>query len=160
MSAQRQKASKVCPVFGEKPAPSEGGASDQRQKASKVCPDSCDTGRTAASRRAINAKRHQRYVQVFSLLFSTRQEGVFNAKRHQRYVQIIVYAITLLVQAWCSTPKGIKGMSSGVTSHLPPPSIPCSTPKGIKGMSRRLASIEPGQGVGDQRQKASKVCPG
>ncbi len=82
----------------------------QRQKASKVCPDSSNP-LLGCQRFVLNAKRHQRYVQSHTLA---------------------------LAEYWqkCSTPKGIKGMSS------------CF----CQGLSTKFLSA--------QRQKASKVCPG
>jgi len=60
---------------------------------------------------------------------------VLNAKRHQRYVQLIFPNSLNPAGVQCSTPKGIKGMSSGCLSRVKKRGRMCSTPKDIKGMS-------------------------
>ena len=107
---------------------------------------------------------------------------VLNALRHQRYVQEKLDTGELLVHA-CSTPYGIKGMSSLVRRVGPINFWACSTPYGIKGMSRLTRSISVQQqtvlnalrhqryvqgatssnplagSARAQRLTASKVCP-
>ena len=132
--AQRLTASKVCP--GERGGKAqEFSRSAQRLTASKVCPGNC-LWKKGRNYWVLNALRHQRYVQ---------QWAADLGKRGQR----------------CSTPYGIKGMSSFFRICLRLDSFRgCSTPYGIKGMSRAISASPISIQLRAQRLTASKVCPG
>ena len=133
VGAQRLTASKVCPE-GLQAEIGKSWSSAQRLTASKVCPG-------------------KKGLIVLGGL------DVLNALRHQRYVQKLPARIPCDVKS-CSTPYGIKGMSSSCSLESPAFSLSaqrltaskvcpvasallfyqlfdlCSTPYGIKGMSR------------------------
>ncbi len=93
-SVQRQKASKVCPEVCAGGSLNRLGV--QRQKASKVCPE------------------------LIARCLGVTAAGVLNAKRHQRYVQFWGNG-NLPSPRECSTPKGIKGMSSNIPQKFSQP---------------------------------------
>ena len=84
---------------------------------------------------------------------------MLNALRHQRYVQINLGSDAKELPEVCSTPYGIKGMSSCDRLEAGESFQSCSTPYGIKGMSSELSQREPLGIKGAQRLTASKVCP-
>ncbi len=156
--AQRQKASKVCPAVGQMPYTLDS-TSAQRQKASKVCPVfgtisptarwSCSTpkgikgmSRVIGHMSSTPAGPAQRQKASKVCPANSCHRATKNSKGAQRQKASKVCPASALdcsdSPLECSTPKGIKGMSS--LQHFPlflnrPV---CSTPKGIKGMSRRL----------------------
>ena len=157
----------------------------------------------------LNALRHQRCVQRPGLVEGWNWAGsVLNALRHQRCVQLgadgrraeksraqrltaskvcpgRTLQPSLAKIPVCSTPYGIKGVSSdrgvggsntgtlgaqrltaskvcpvGTVSHRHKVETACSTPYGIKGVSRKLQGPDRGAHLRAQRLTASKVCPG
>ncbi len=109
LSAQRLTASKVCPAQNSR-QPRLNGSVLNALRHQRYVQITGAQGRSEVQE-VLNALRHQRYVQSSLPPPQTLCFPVLNALRHQRYVQQQIFPVCIMLNK-CSTPYGIKGMSS------------------------------------------------
>ena len=72
---------------------------------------------------------------------------VLNACRRQRNLHLFLYAAQV-IGVGCSTPVGVKGISTAAPTTRSPSAVRCSTPVGVKGISTAMSRLQPSQPEG------------